>query len=270
MPLEDLSKEQLIHEHIDLRRRIGELEILDAERTRTQMALKESKEWYQNLFENSPISLWVEDFSAVKEYLDGLRGKGVEDFHEHFNSNPKEVFHCAGLVKVVDVNRATLDLFGASSKAELLSDLGHIFRPESWAAFRKNLVALALGESTFEIETVNQKLSGEPIHIVLRWNVATGYEDTCAKAFVSILDITKRKNAEKDREQYIDELRQARTKIDKLNGILPICAACKKIRDDDGYWHLVESYIRDHTGAKFSHSICPDCSNKLYPGAEEN
>ena len=74
MPLEDLSKEQLIHEHIDLRRRIGELEILEAERTRTQMALKESKEWYENLFENSPISLWVEDFSAVKKYLDGLRG----------------------------------------------------------------------------------------------------------------------------------------------------------------------------------------------------
>jgi rsbT co-antagonist protein RsbR len=265
VPLEDLTKEELIHEQIELRRRIGELEILEAERKRTEQALRQSKEWYENLFENSPISLWVEDFSAVKKHLDGLRAKGVEDFHRYFKNHPKEVFHCAGLVKVLDVNRVTLDLFGASGKAELQSDLGHIFTPQSWAAFRENLVALALGQPTFEIETVNQKLSGEPIHIVLRWNVAPGYEDTCAKAFVSILDITKRKNAEKDREKTIDELKEARNRLAQLTGILPICASCKKIRDETGYWHLVESFISERSDVKFSHSLCPECSDKLYP-----
>ena len=72
------------------------------------------------------------------------------------------------------------------------------------------------------------------------------------------------------KEQLIDELRQARSKIDKLTGILPICSSCKKIRDDAGDWHLVESYISNHTGAKFSHSLCPDCSAKLYPEAQED
>jgi len=196
VPLEDLTKEELIHEHIGLRRRIGELEILERERKRTEQALRESKEWYENLFENSPIALWVEDYSEVKKHLDALRERGVEDFYTYFEENHKEVHHCAGLIKVVDVNRATLALYQAESKQELISDLGHIFTPESWLGFRDILAALAMGITAFEIETVNRKLNGEIINIVLRWNIATGYEDTYAKAFVSVLDITKRKRYE--------------------------------------------------------------------------
>jgi len=270
MPLEDLTKEELILEQIELRKKIEELEILQAERRQAEAALRESKKWYQNLFENSPISLWVEDFSAVKKCLDSLRAKGVENFHQYFKTNPKELFHCAGLIKVVDVNQATLDLFGASSKSDLLSDLAHIFTPKSWAAFREILTALALGETSFEIETTNQKLSGEPIHIVLRWNLASGHEKTCNQAFVSILDITKRRNAERERETYIDELKQAREKIDELTGVVPICSSCKKIRDDQNSWHPVESFVSKHTEAKLSHSLCPECSRRLYPDHQED
>jgi PAS domain-containing protein len=265
VPLEDLSKSELILEHIELQRRIGELEILEAERKRAELALRDTKDWYRGLFENSPISLWVEDLSAVKRHLDDLQEKGAGDLHRYFEENPQDVYNCAGLIKVVDVNQATLDLFGASSKSELLSDLGHIFTPKSWTAFREILVALALGESAFEIETVNQKLSGEPIHIVLRWNLASGDEDNRTHALVSILDITKRKTAEEDREKYIDELKQARKKIDELTGILPICSSCKRIRDDGDAWHTVETFISMRSTAKFSHSLCPECTDKLYP-----
>ena len=62
-----------------------------------------------------------------------------------------------------------------------------------------------------------------------------------------------------------DELKTALQSIKTLSGLLPICASCKNIRDDDGYWHQVESYIRAHTNVDFSHSICPDCMKKLYP-----
>ena len=62
-----------------------------------------------------------------------------------------------------------------------------------------------------------------------------------------------------------DRLRKALDKIKRLQGILPICASCKNIRDDKGYWHEVETYICEHSIAEFSHSICPRCLRKLYP-----
>ncbi len=61
------------------------------------------------------------------------------------------------------------------------------------------------------------------------------------------------------------ELRTAKSEVKTLRGIIPICASCKKIRDDEGYWNAVDSYLRLHTEAEFSHGLCPDCSHKLYP-----
>jgi GAF domain-containing protein len=75
----------------------------------------------------------------------------------------------------------------------------------------------------------------------------------------------ERKKAETEREKVIEELQKALSKIKTLSGFLPICSACKKIRDDQGYWQQIESYIRDHSEAEFSHGICPDCAKKLYP-----
>jgi len=72
----------------------------------------------------------------------------------------------------------------------------------------------------------------------------------------------RRLNLEK--ELAIDGLKEALTKISTLRGLLPICAACKKIRDDKGYWNQIETYIMEHTGADFSHGICPDCAKELY------
>jgi hypothetical protein len=61
------------------------------------------------------------------------------------------------------------------------------------------------------------------------------------------------------------ELKTALSQVKTLSGFLPICASCKKIRDDNGYWNQIESYIRNHSEAEFSHGICPDCAQKLYP-----
>jgi PAS domain S-box-containing protein len=78
-------------------------------------------------------------------------------------------------------------------------------------------------------------------------------------------DITERKQAEEEREKLISKLQEALDNIKTLKGLLPICANCKKIRDDKGYWNQIEAYIRDHSEAEFSHSICPGCTKKLYP-----
>ena len=78
-------------------------------------------------------------------------------------------------------------------------------------------------------------------------------------------DITARRQAEEEREKLHAKLQEAFDNIKTLKGLLPICANCKNIRDDKGYWYQIEAYIRDRSDAEFSHSICPDCANKLYP-----
>jgi hypothetical protein len=78
-------------------------------------------------------------------------------------------------------------------------------------------------------------------------------------------DVTEYKRAEEEREKLIHELQDALGKIKTLSGLLPICASCKKIRDDKGYWNQIEAYIGDHSEAEFTHSICPECMKKLYP-----
>ncbi len=80
-----------------------------------------------------------------------------------------------------------------------------------------------------------------------------------------IRDITERRAAEADREHLITELQEALGRVKTLSGLLPICASCRKIRDKEGAWHNLETYIRHHTEADFSHGICPDCHRKLYP-----
>jgi PAS domain S-box-containing protein len=85
----------------------------------------------------------------------------------------------------------------------------------------------------------------------------------------SISDITERKQREEERERLIRELQEALARVNQLSGLLPICASCKKIRDDNGYWKQIETYLRDHSEAEFSHGICPECEEKLYPEISE-
>ena len=86
---------------------------------------------------------------------------------------------------------------------------------------------------------------------------------------ISAIDITERKQAETEREQLIQDLQEAITRIKTLGGLLPICSACKKIRDDKGYWTQLEAYIHTHSEAEFTHSICPECEKKLYPDLDD-
>ena len=83
-------------------------------------------------------------------------------------------------------------------------------------------------------------------------------------------EIAAREQAEKEREKLIVELQFALSEVKALSGLLPICASCKKVRDDQGYWNRIETYIAEHSDAEFSHGICPDCMEELYPGLFES
>ena len=80
-----------------------------------------------------------------------------------------------------------------------------------------------------------------------------------------ITDITERKHAEEEKERLIQELKKALKQVKTLSGLLPICASCKKIRDDQGYWQQIEGYFHEHSGVDFSHGLCPECCKILYP-----
>jgi hypothetical protein len=74
--------------------------------------------------------------------------------------------------------------------------------------------------------------------------------------------LTERREAVAAQKQLIAKLEDALSKVKTLSGLLPICSACKKIRDDHGYWSQVEGYIQEHTDARFTHSYCPECAQK--------
>jgi len=82
---------------------------------------------------------------------------------------------------------------------------------------------------------------------------------------LAVEDVTARRIAEEERDKiHLDHV-EALSKVKKLTGLLPICASCKKIRDDEGYWKQIEAYVSEHSGAEFTHGLCPECATKLYP-----
>jgi PAS domain S-box-containing protein len=90
-----------------------------------------------------------------------------------------------------------------------------------------------------------------------RWNAAP---DSVEKLIYSVArDITESKQAEEERERLVAELQAALAEVKTLQSILPICSYCRKIRDDENYWHTVENYVSLHTATRFSHGICPSC-----------
>ncbi len=157
-----------------------------------------NRQEYLTLFEKAPVSLWEEDFSNIKAYIDFLREGGAADFRQHFGSHPEDVARCAAMVKVLDVNEYTLDLYGAKSKASFLLSLPQLFCPDSWIGFRECLIALSEGKTRCEVETSNRTLAGKRVDISLRWSLAPGCEETWARAFATIVDITEMKSREKD------------------------------------------------------------------------
>ena len=89
--------------------------------------------------------------------------------------------------------------------------------------------------------------------------------DSDVVILVTVRDASARIQAEEEREQLIHELQKAMENIKTLKGLIPICMHCLKVRNDDGFWQKVESYVGDHSEAEFSHGICPDCMHKHYP-----
>ena len=162
---------------------------------------------YKSVFEESPISILEEDFSAVSQYLNTLKEDGVTDFREYLTNNPDQVDKCSELVKIVNVNKTTIEMYHASSKEALLTNLKTIFTENSNRTFIEQLIKVANGESSYEGECVNKTFDGEFLDVYLQWSLTKGCEKDYSIVFVSLINITSLKNVERALEESEQKFR---------------------------------------------------------------
>ncbi len=163
--------------------------------------------------------------------------------------------------KIVDVNDAFLTLYGYTREEALQLTTDDISaEPEKT---QKAIKHSSQTGSVFIQGRRHRKKDGTEIYV----DFSSGPFTWKGRAlmFAIIRNVTDRKIVEAERERLIVDLQKALDEINTLRGFIPICSSCKKIRDDQGYWHQVEEYIRDHSQAEFTHSICQSCAQKLYP-----
>lgn len=181
------------------------------------------KRYAEGLFDHSPVSLWVEDFSAIKQLMDDVRARGITDFRVFTDVHPEFVDRCMSEIRVLDVNNETLALFQAPDKKTLLQNLPNIFRAEMTAHFREQLIDLWNGVLFQRREVINYALDRTEHHLLMQFSVLPGYERDWSLVQVALTDITARKKAEAylqylgnhdvltqlyNRAHYVDELKR--------------------------------------------------------------
>jgi PAS domain S-box-containing protein len=200
-----------------------------SDRKREERALKASEERFSKIFQASPLSM------NIRRLDDG-----------RFVDANESYVRALGLSREDVIGRNPLELSVWENPAEYELFMQRVRQEKTVRNFECRLLikngSLAICLLTAEIIEVD----GQQCVLVITTN------------------ITERKRAEEERERLIAQLQEALAKVKTLSGLLPICASCKKIRDDGGYWNQIEEYIQQHSEAEFSHSFCPECMENLY------
>lgn len=209
------------------------------------------RRYAEGMFEHSPVSLWVEDFSRIKILLDEIRSRGIVDFQVFLDVHPEFVQQCMSEISVLDVNQATLDLFCAPDRQTLHQRIGEIFRDDMEKHFRGQLVELWNERLFHQREVLNYALDGSERHVLLQFSVFPGYEQDWSLVQVALTDITARKKAEAyleylgkhdvltrlyNRAFYMDELnRLERKSLRPVSAIIIDLNGLKAANDESGH-----------------------------------
>jgi PAS domain S-box-containing protein len=138
------------------------------------------------------------------------------------------------------------------------------FHPKAEADVFWDKDTLVLQTGKVNLNQENVTYPDGNIHVISTKKSLLTDSETGDKFIVGIIrDVTAQVTLEAERERLIKELQEALAKIKKLKGLIPICASCKKVRSDNGFWQQVEVYVRDHSEANFTHGYCPECAAKL-------
>ncbi|WP_225783969.1 GGDEF domain-containing protein [Xenophilus sp. Marseille-Q4582] len=255
--------------------------------------LAASERHARNLFDYSPVSLWVEDFSGVKRLLDEARAQGIQDFRVFLSVHPEFVSRCMQEIRVLEVNRQTLQMFGAQSQEELLANLSQVFRDEMHDTFAEQLVDLWNGKTEQTREVINYSLGGSLINIHMQFSVMPEHLQNWDLVLLSLVDITARKKAEayleylgkhdsltrlRNRAFYVDELNRISRKGPwPLSALVMDLNGLKRINDSEG--HVAGDALLRRAGEVLSNATAgqPWCVARvggdefvaLLPGADE-
>lgn len=240
-----LSREQLdalkalsyqVHDQMELRRNLIELKSSVNEQTHTQELIQRDRERFKEILETSRDGILVEKDE-----------------------------------RIVFMNTSYARLFGCESPSELMGlHISELAAPEDLERLLEYGRLRARKEAAPNFYEFKIKRRSNGALVELDASVSDFFQDNTHYIITFVRDITERKKNERERERLIAELKDALANIKTLSGLLPICASCKKIRDDKGYWNRLETYIEKHSDADFTHGICPDCAQKLYPEDFDN
>lgn len=187
------------------------------------------------IFHMSPIPLWLEDFSEVKKQLDCWRGQGVQDLRQHLRDNSAEVLECARKIKIIQVNRRTLELYEANHFEHLCENLGRIFQQDMLLTHIDELAQLWEGKTHFINTAVNYTIAGKRLDIQLRCTILPEYEHDWSQVLISTENITPYQNsrrlAEKNRQLaearfnfsptslWVEDFSSIKARLDQLRAI---------------------------------------------------
>ncbi|HEY0201091.1 MAG TPA: PAS domain-containing protein, partial [Burkholderiaceae bacterium] len=150
---------------------------------------------FEHMFALSPASLWLEDFSMLKDLFDQWRSEGVTDLRAHLRQAPERLSQGMQSIQLVQVNQRTLDLFGASSQQQLMDQLALVFRGDMHDSVAREWEQLWNGSLEFTNQTVNYTLDGRRLDVIVRARILPGHEQSWRRVLVSLEDITEREAA---------------------------------------------------------------------------
>ncbi len=205
------------------------------------------------------------DVTERKQIEEKLQ-QSEERFRRIFENSPLGMIAVAPNYRLLKANKAFCEMLKYPEEELVGCNIKELNHPEDMKKSEEAAQKVLKGEvPLYHLEKRYVKKNQESVWVELTTTMIHDQEGKALYALGMVKDISERKVAEQEREQLISQLKEALTKIKTLRGLIPICAWCKKIRDDAGYWTRVETYIREHSDGSFTHCICPSCLSKEDP-----
>jgi PAS domain S-box-containing protein len=166
--------------------------------------------------------------------------------------------------KIVSWNAGACNLYGYTEAEAMGQPIAFLVASDRGKELAPLLERVGRGEHIRHLENTKRRKDGELVEVSLSVSPVRNSAGQIVGVSTIARDIGERKRAERERERLVDELQRLLGEVKTLSGLLPICAYCKKIRDDKGYWNQIELYIGQRSSANFTHSVCPDCASHQY------